>query len=151
MTIVLDTVAPADAAEVQTLMSRVIAASVAADARHLEEMVANVNSNVAFWLQQPGQCVHIKASAQGRIVGVVLVKNFWNLCSLFVDPAWQHQGCGRALTEAASLGCKGRSPEGAIFLNAATSAIPFYQHLGFRFRESKQPLPPGFRAMQRPL
>ena len=50
-----------------------------------------------------------------------------------------------------SQACAGRSPKSALLLNAAPNAVGFYERLSFIARESKQPLPPGFRAMQRRL
>jgi GNAT superfamily N-acetyltransferase len=140
-----------DADEICVLMTRVIATSVTQDEHLLRETVENVSSNVTWWLEQPERCVHLKAGIDGRIVGVVLVKDFWNLCSLFVAPEWHRQGLGRALVEAACEACRDRSPKEAILLNAATDAIAFYEHLGFTRREATRPLPAGFQAMQRPL
>ena len=86
--------------------------------------------------------------ADGRIVGVVLVKNFWNLCSLFVDPTVQWRGIGRLLIESAIEPCRGRSPRSAIWLNASPNAVTFYRHMGFAPRVSDRILPPGFEAME---
>ena len=41
-----------------------------------------------------------------------------------------------------------RSEKPVIWLNAASSAIPFYRVIGFEPRESQQPQPPGVKAMQ---
>jgi len=113
---------PGDAQELRELMACVIAESVTNEAALLRDTIANVNHNLDWWLAQTGECVHIKASVGGRIVGVVLVKEFWNLCSLFVDAQLQGKGIGRALVEAACDACRDRSPTNAIFLNAATNA-----------------------------
>lgn len=129
-------------------MAAVITSSVSADEAVLAETIVNVNSNVGVWLERPEKCVHIVATAGEAIVGVVLVKDFWNLCSLFVDPRHQGSGVGRALVEAAAAACRGRSPKHALWLNAATNAIGFYQRLGFQPRQSGQALPPGFMPMQ---
>jgi len=79
------------------------------------------------------------------------MKDFWNLCSLFVASNVQGQGIGRELVEAAAARCKGQGTERALCLNAATAAIPFYRQLGFVERRAARPLPPGFLAMHRPL
>jgi GNAT superfamily N-acetyltransferase len=79
------------------------------------------------------------------------VKEFWNLCSLFVDQNHQGSGIGRALVSAAAAACRGKSPKQALWLNAATDAIGFYERLGFEPRQSRQRLPPGFMAMQLPV
>jgi GNAT superfamily N-acetyltransferase len=140
----------AEAEQIRDLMALVLAKSLDDEAVRADT-IANVNRNVAFWLANPEKCVHIVAAMPGTIVGVVLVKEFWNLCSLFVDPKHQRSGIGRALVNAAAAACRGRSPRQALWLNAATNAIGFYTHLGFEKRESRQPLPAGFMAMQLPL
>jgi GNAT superfamily N-acetyltransferase len=112
---------------------------------------ANVDRNVDWWLAHPDAAVHLQAVEGDRLVGVVLVKQFWNLCSLFVDPACQGRGVGRALLEAAIEECRGRSPRDALWLNAAPGAIGFYRRLGFVVRTPTKALPPGFAALQRPL
>lgn len=144
-------VQPGDAAEVKAFMARVIADSVTQDPDLLADLRANVDGNVDWWLGHPQEAVHLQAIRHGRLVGVVLVKQFWNLCSLFVEPGSQGQGIGRALVEAAVARCAGRSPKQALWLNAAPAAIGFYRGLGFTQRPATRPLPPGFVAMQRPL
>jgi GNAT superfamily N-acetyltransferase len=142
---------PPDADEIRVLVARTITHSVTQDAALLADTIANVGRNIDLWLTEPQRCLHLKAFAQGRIVGVVLVKDHWNLCSLFVAPESQGSGIGRALVEAASAACAGRSPRSALLLNAATGAVGFYEHLGFVARESTQVLPAGFKAMSRPV
>jgi GNAT superfamily N-acetyltransferase len=142
---------PGDAGEVRGLVARTIAHSVTQDADLLADTIANVGRNIDLWLAEPQRCLHLKASVGGRIAGVVLVKDCWNLCSLFVAPELQGGGIGRSLVEAAAATCAGRSPKSALLLNAAPGAIGFYERLGFFTRQSAQALPPGFRAMQRPL
>jgi GNAT superfamily N-acetyltransferase len=141
-------VAPADVAELKAFMAAVIARQVVQAEPLLSEMVQNVSANVDWWLQNPGECVHLKCAADGRIVGVVLVKNFWNLCSLFVEPSVQGQGIGRLLTESAIAACRDKSPKGAIWLNSSPNAVTFYRHMGFAPRVSDRILPPGFKAME---
>jgi GNAT superfamily N-acetyltransferase len=141
---------PADAAEIRALVARTIGHSVTQDARLLADTLANVNANIDLWLAQPHRCVHLVARVQGPIAGVVLLKDGWNLCSLFVAPESQGGGIGSALLEAACAACAGRSPKSAVLLNAAPGAIGFYERHGFLRRESTQALPPGFQAMSRP-
>jgi len=146
----IESAQPQDAGEIRALAARTIAHSVTQDQALLADTIANVDGNIDLWLAQPQRCLHLKACVDGRIEGVVLVKDNWNLCSLFVAPEAQGGGIGRALVEAAAAACAGRSPKSALLLNAAPGAIGFYERLGFALRESVQPLPPGFRAMQRP-
>lgn len=141
---------PADAEEIRALVARTIAHSVTRDARLLADTLANVNGNIDLWLAQPQRCIHLVARVQRPIAGVVLLKDCWNLCSLFVAPESQGGGIGSALLEAACAACVGQSPKSAVLLNAAPGAIGFYERHGFVPRDATQALPPGFRAMSRP-
>jgi GNAT superfamily N-acetyltransferase len=152
MSVIVQEAQPGDAGLVKAFMAHVIAASVTQDAALLADLQANVEGNVDWWLAHPDDALHLKAVTEGgHLVGVVLVKRFWNLCSLFVEPRLQGRGVGRALLEAAIPQCRGRSPKSAIWLNAAPGAIAFYRRLGFVERAATTPLPPGFLALQRPL
>ena len=138
-----------DKTAIHGLMVNVIKASV--DLPYQEETIENVTQNVQVWLSDPAKCLHIVAHDGSEIIGVVLVKEFWNLCSLFVAQEYQHRGIGRALVQAAIEGCRFKSPKQAISLNSSPQAFRFYRSLGFVPRESSQPLPPGFRPMRLPL
>ncbi len=140
-----------DVQPIRLLMARVIGRDVDGDEDAVAAMLENVNSNLKYWMDHSECCVQLVARSGSQVVGVILVKNFWNLCSLFVESSLQGQGLGRRLVEAAALRCKDKSEKGAIFLNAAAKAIPFYRTLGFCERESSQSLPEGFLAMARPV
>ena len=135
-----------EADAIRGLMRRVIEVTVAAPLR--PETIENVEGNVAVWLDRPTRCVHLVAALNDVIVGVILVKDFWNLCSLFVEPSRQGGGIGRLLVDAAVLACKPLSPKKALWLNSSTNAVGFYEHLGFGPAESAQQLPQGVRTMQ---
>lgn len=138
--------APEDQAAIHRLMVGVIKASV--DESHHSETIANVTQNLERWHRDPDTCLHIVAQRDDEIIGVILVKEFWNLCSLFVSQECQRQGVGRKLVLAAIEGCRSRSPKQAINLNSSPRAVAFYKSLGFVHRESSQPLPPGFKPMK---
>jgi len=138
-----------DAEQIRLLMRRVIAASI--DPSLQRGIIANVEANLTAWLNRSVECVHLVAVSDRSIVGVVLVKNFWNLCSLFVEQAEQGRGVGRALVEAAALACVSRSPRNELLLNAYPSAVGFYERLGFTPRKSPQQPPGGIQAMGRAL
>ena len=95
---------PGDASALRALMARVIGHSVTQEDALRADTIANVNANIEVWQVQRERCVHLKACEGNSIVGVVLVKDFWNLCSLFVAPEAQGRGIGRALLESASRG-----------------------------------------------
>jgi GNAT superfamily N-acetyltransferase len=137
---------PEDRTAIHKLMVAVIKASV--DEAHQSETIENVTQNLERWHTDPGSCLQIVAEAGGMIVGVILVKDYWNLCSLFVSQDCQRQGIGRELVFAAIKACRPRSPKQAIYLNSSPRAVAFYSSLGFVQRESTQPLPPGVKAMK---
>lgn len=139
-----------DAHAIRALVARTLAHSVTRDEALLADTLANVERNIALWLAEPQRCLHLKACAGDRVAGMVLLKDHWNLCALFVAPEFQGRGIGTALLEAACAASAGRSPKSAVLLNAAPNAIGFYRRHGFAPRESTQPLPPGFLAMGRP-
>ena len=135
-----------DTEAILDLMVRVINTTI--EPPHRAEMVENVTQNLTVWDRDPDHCFHFVAERGNEIVGVILVKAFWNLCSLFVVPEWQRHGIGRQLVRAAIDACRDKSPKQAIYLNAAPSAVSFYGALGFTSLESSQRLPTGFQAMQ---
>lgn len=118
------------------------------DKASLPSVIENVMSNLSWSERNFELCCHLKCTTTDHeIVGVVLVKSFWNLCSLFVAPELHRQGIGRALVMAAAHECRGRSEKKAIWLNAASNAIPFYRAAGFGSRTTAQVLPSGVVSM----
>ena len=79
------------------------------------------------------------AEENGEIVGDILLKDYWNLCSLFVQPEFQNHGIGQALVETVLEECRGKNPKNAVYLISNDSAVRFYQKLGFGPREVSQP------------
>lgn len=145
----ITTVQSEDTNELRTLMSRVVTTSVTMDKSLLPGAIENVMKNLAWSEENSTLCCHLKCITMQRdIVGVVLVKNFWNLCSLFVRPELHRQGIGRALVLAAAAECRGKSEKNAIWLNAAPNAVPFYRAAEFAPRSTDQVLPPGVVPME---
>jgi GNAT superfamily N-acetyltransferase len=142
---VIADVAAADLPDVAALIERAVACSVDATDAEKAEFRANIARNLAWWRDHGTDAVHLKFSAAGTLAGVVLVKEHWNLCHLFVDPAAQRRGIGTALVNAAIARCRGRSPRGRLRLNAARNAVSFYERLGFT-RVPDAPAP--FAGMQ---
>ena len=112
-----------DKTELLDLMKRVICSSVTQEADLQSSYIENVTKNLEWWAANPELGCHLKAVHGKTIVGVILIKRFWNLCSLFVAPECHRQGIGRALVMAAIDDCKEKSDKRAIHLNAAPDAI----------------------------
>ena len=137
---------PENEEEILALMIQVVGATV--NEGDKADTIQNVKNNLEIWRTHPNNCVHLVMERKPRIVGVVLVKEFWNLCSLFVAPDMQRNGIGKRLVLAALEACKGRSPRNEVLLNSAPTAVRFYTRLGFQLRESNQELPPGYQPMR---
>ena len=129
-------------------MMRVICTSVTQEVDLQNSYIENVTKNLEWWAANPELSCHLKAVYGETIIGVILIKKFWNLCSLFVAPECHRQGIGRALVMAAIEGCRAKSDKRAIHLNAAPDAISFYRAMGFITCESQQSLPAGVEPMK---
>jgi GNAT superfamily N-acetyltransferase len=124
-------VAQSDLPEVSSLIASSIRHSVVqaeADARFLIDDVARC---LDAWAKEPGQSIHLKYTLDQAIGGIILVKKYWNLQLLFVAPAYQRRGIGRALVDAVLPECRAKSPKGKLMVNSSTYAVPFYSSLGF--------------------
>lgn len=111
------------------------------------ETIVHITTNLRYWRRWPDSCVHIVATDGQAIVGVALVRNFWNFCSLFVAASHRKTGLGKQLTQQALDACRHRSAIGALYLVSTPSAVAFYEAQGFQPRASRQKLPAGFLPM----
>jgi GNAT superfamily N-acetyltransferase len=129
------TITPVDADEaaaVARFIAHVIRTSVDASDAEQADFIAHTRRNVEQWAAAPDAALHLKcADAGGALLGVVMAKQHWNLCHLFVAPAAQGQGLGRALLEAAVTACRARNVRPYVRVNASRNAAGFYEHLGF--------------------
>jgi GNAT superfamily N-acetyltransferase len=127
-----------DASTLQSMMLRTIATSVPIDKAEMQEIFANVIANMRWAFDHPQQCVHLKCTDDGRLVGVILVKHFWNLCSLFVEPDYHGRGVGRGLLQETIRQCSTRIERPDMRVNAAPNAVGFYRAMGFTTVEDAQ-------------
>lgn len=133
--------------QIRTLLSLVIQESLDATVHNIPSILENVNDNVDLWLAAPDNIVHLVAEAEGKLVGVIMIKDFWNFCSLFVDPAYQRRGIGGQLVKIAVKKCRGRSPHHAIHMHANNEAVEFYRALGFEVKNTSRTPPAGSTEM----
>ena len=127
----IEPIALHEVSQVAALIERAVRTSgMAADAEK-EYFLENIRSNLELWQQNPGNALHLKFIRNGELVGVVMVKSFWNLCHLVVEPEYQKHGIGKALMEAALVACRDRSPRKYVRLNSSRNARKFYKRLGF--------------------
>ncbi|WP_027803768.1 GNAT family N-acetyltransferase [Paraburkholderia dilworthii] len=121
----------------EQLMINVINTSVRADDAEKTAFIANVQKNLRLAINSPTECVHLKCVINQAIVGVVLVRKFGNLCSLFVDPQVHGMGIGRALLNEAIKQCAMKSDVPYVRVNAAANAVGFYEVMGFKALEDQ--------------
>jgi GNAT superfamily N-acetyltransferase len=126
-----------DELKLEQLMIHAINTSVRADDADKAAFIANVQKNLRLTINNPLECLHLKCVINQTIVGVVLVKKFWNLCSLFVDPQVHGMGIGRALMDEAIKQCSMESDIPYIRVNAAANAVGFYEAMGFKALENQ--------------
>jgi ribosomal protein S18 acetylase RimI-like enzyme len=124
-------VQPEDTEALDALMRLVVTTSITFEKDEMADVLENIQKNL-YWAQQNARsATHLKCVDETGIVGVVLIKHFWNLCSLFVDPGVQRQGIGRALLDEAIQRSTAQNARGHVRVNSAPSAVRFYQSHGF--------------------
>ena len=121
-----------DLENVRSLIARSIAHSVAKTKEELVFLTTDIGESLDAWRADPSDAVHLLYEKDGLLAGVILVKKYWNLCTLFVDPSAQRRGIGRSLLDAVVPICRQRSPKGKLMLNSSSVAVPFYRAYGFR-------------------
>ena len=78
---------------------------------------------------------------QNGILAVILVKEFWNLCDLLVDPKHHKNGIDRSLAERAISICEMNCPKQTLRVNSSHNAIGFYRKIGFAGIDIDKELP----------
>lgn len=91
-----------------------------ADAKALEERLRQGNSVLL-------------AERAGRLIGIVEIMENRHIAMLFVDPAAQGRGVGRALLSQAIELCRTGAPDlTELTVHSAPGAVHFYEKHGFR-------------------
>jgi len=134
---------PADLPALRRLIEAAVRHGVTMVEAEVAYLVEDIGKSLDQWAAEPAGKLHLKYVDDGVIAGAVLVKDGWNLTNLFVHPAHQRRGIGRALMEEVLAECRGRSPRGALLLNSSTNAVGFYRQLGFVPAGEPRDLPGG--------
>lgn len=95
------------------------------------------------WLDGIIKGAHFSYTINNQVVGIILVKDYWNLASLYVHPKFHKQGVATALIKAALRTCKSKSQKGYVKLNSSSFASGFYLKMGFKQEGQAKALPGG--------
>jgi GNAT superfamily N-acetyltransferase len=128
---VLSVIQQQDLADLRSLIETSIRATVAQTDDDARFLIDDVVKSLDSWTQTGCAGLGIKGCVREEAVGFIIVKDFWNLSHLFVSPAFQRRGVGRALVSAALSECRAKSPKGKVQVNSSASASPFYTAAGF--------------------
>lgn len=110
---------------------------------HFEPLYTEICKDVDWALENNDRSFFWITEAGDSILGVVLVKDFWNLSMLFVDPDHHRSGIARQLLSRAIDHCKDKSPKGCLMLNSSNHAASFYRKMGFTQTAEPRDLPGG--------
>jgi ribosomal protein S18 acetylase RimI-like enzyme len=139
----IDQVTETDLPDIHHLVEAALGGAVVSAAEDVAFLMGEIHKILSWWAENPEKCIHRKFVENGTIVGMILVKDFWNLSCLFVAPRYQRRGIGKALLLEVLPECRNRSPDKCIKLNSSTNAVAFYQVLGFRQCGPSKDLPGG--------
>lgn len=78
-----------------------------------------------------GHYILYVAKRNGKIIGLISMRNGNHISLLFVDPLYHKMGIGRSLVEKLVEYLKTYTDQKLLTVNAAPSAIEFYRRLGF--------------------
>jgi GNAT superfamily N-acetyltransferase len=121
-----------DLEQVHKLVSSALRARVVDSDEQHDVLFEDVCSSFAQWDQNKAQSLFLVCEKGDVIQGVILVKAYWNITTLFVDPEQEGLGVGRALLSEAIRICRKRSPQPSLKLNSSSYASPLYEKMGFR-------------------
>jgi GNAT superfamily N-acetyltransferase len=121
-----------DLAAIRAVVAAAIRHSVAQSEEDALFLIDDLEEALTGWASDPAEKLLLKYETNGELVGVILVKNYWNLSVLFVHPRHQRLGVGRALVCAVLSECRAKSPKAKLMVNSSSVGVPFYRALGFR-------------------
>jgi GNAT superfamily N-acetyltransferase len=130
---------PRDAAEISALLSSFQSELVDPAASSADEFLASVSTEaVRTHLASPGYSFLV--AHDGKLVGVIAIRDRSHLSHFFVDRAHQRQGVGRRLWELARAKVMTGGQAGTFTVIASIKAVPVYARFGFRVTGSPMQL-----------
>ena len=132
-----------DLPELHYLIAQSVHACIEADEVDRENII--VDSLCSSEANLHGHCegVHLVYEQGNELYGMILIKEYWNMASLFVRPDKHHQGIATKLLNEALVICRSNSSEQQIRLNSSHYATGFYETYGFIKNGPAKDLPGG--------
>jgi N-acetylglutamate synthase-like GNAT family acetyltransferase len=120
-----------DLDKIREIISSALRRCVVDSDEHFEFIYKDVCDSLDWWIENKDKSLLLVCEDGDSILGVALVKEYWNFAALFVDPQQQRSGIGRDLVAGIINSCKDRSPKGYLRLNSSNYAAAFYKKMGF--------------------
>ena len=117
--------------KIHKVVSAAIRQCVTDSDEHHKSICADVRECLDWWIENKENGLLLVCENGESILGVALVKEFWNFAALFVDPQHHRLGIGRELTAGVIDICKQKSPKGYLRANSSNYAADFYRQMGF--------------------
>lgn len=132
-----------DLPEIGNLISDSLRSCVTNDETIHGNLLSEILNGFDWWHSNKEKCFGRVAVQEEKILGVILVKEFWNFSDLFVLPEAQRKGIGKTLVKLALDECRTKSPTKKMVLNSSTFAKSFYSQMGFKSSGDSRDLPGG--------
>ncbi len=121
----------ADLDKIHKVVSDAIRQCVTDSDEHHKNICADVRECLDWWVENKENGLLFVCEDDESLLGVALVKEFWNFAALFVDPQHHRSGIGRKLVDGVIDVCKQKSPKGYLRVNSSNYAADFYRKMGF--------------------
>ena len=137
----IEKVSEKDIDAIKELALRTIIESVDASVSIKNQIITDTMKHIEENIGESGR-VFLKC-IDDKVLGFILIQEYWNLSDLFVIPEAQGKGVGKVLLKTAISACLPRQEKGYIRVNSSLNAEGFYHRLGFKNFVPEKELP-GF-------
>ncbi len=121
----------ADFDKIHKVVSAAIRQCVTDSDEHHKSIYTDVCGCLDWWSENKESGLLLVCEESESILGLALVKEFWNFAALFVEPQRHRSGIGRELVVGVIDDCKHNSPKGYLKVNSSNYAATFYKKMGF--------------------